>query len=124
MSPKDVRKALSHLLSGNCGVADATMIAVSCVPNVDRLDWLRPGRKGGIPLDAPWSPADFRRCAELVSRIPSIKSRFSDIAKRVPAFRGIFAHWDELCRLNARRDTRERHLSLRRRILELREAYQ
>ncbi|MBN4856442.1 hypothetical protein H4F83_05890 [Citrobacter freundii] len=80
-------KVLQWQTTGDVGVSSATMASIA-------LGLGNPfyGRGFGAPHD----PSDMLRCMKLLEAIPEIRDHFPAIAKRVPTFKGIIEHWDEL----------------------------
>lgn len=80
-------KVLEWQSKGGVGVSSATMASIAL------------GMKKSFyhsHFGAPSDPADLMRCMKLVDEIPEIRSHFKVIGDRVPAFKPILDHWDEL----------------------------
>jgi hypothetical protein len=98
------------MLGGDTGVSSKSMAAIAI--GVEKGDV--------FGYDAPHDPSDFGRCYRLVLCAPEVIDAFPAITKKVPAFAGILANWDELCELYERDLSTGRSEDLYNRIKELR----
>lgn len=80
------KKSIALLLKGSLDLSSKTMLTISL------------GVKPDFESDfkAPTDPSGFRRCHDLVEKIPEIAHFFPEIAKKVPEFKGLIENWAEL----------------------------
>lgn len=108
----EAAKPIIHwMFNGDTGVSSETMAAFA----------LGTQRERAFGQDAPSDPSNIGRCDKLVMAVPEILDVFPVISRKAPVFRGISAHWDELCALYERDLSTGGSLQLFRRIQELRE---
>lgn len=80
-------KVMQWQANGHVGVSSATMASIA-------MGMSKPFY--GSYFGAPHDPSDMFRCMSLLESIPEIRDHFPAIAEKVPEFRGIIEHWDEL----------------------------
>lgn len=116
---QDILSASQDYLSG-----DALIRAANWLANDDNgpgsrcMAAIAMGRSD-VALAAPSDAHDFGQCYRLLEAVPEIRQHFPRIARKVPAFASVLAHWDELCQIYWPGMTHEEKCALTQRLSEL-----
>lgn len=119
-SPMRIELFAGWLANGERGLSSEAIVQrLTGVPvDVDELT-----RPNGV-TDYPHDSGDFRRCVELLKRVPEARRHLPLMADVSPQWAAIVSHWDELERLLEEESARPDGLApkLYRRLRELIEA--